>query len=157
VEAAAGTITAARVVMTQLEVPVATAVAALRLGRAAGATLLDPAPPAPLPDEAYSLVDVIKPNAREAKSLTGVDVRDRESARRAADVLLGRGARVVAVEAGDEGDLIVARGEEHFLPRLPAKIDPTGPGTRSPRRWWSRWPKGGRCPKPAGSHPLLPR
>ncbi|HEU5097434.1 MAG TPA: PfkB family carbohydrate kinase [Roseiflexaceae bacterium] len=48
-----------------------------------------------------ALVDVIKPNAREARMLTGVDVRDHDSARAAGRQLLDRGVGAVAIQAGD--------------------------------------------------------
>jgi ribokinase len=95
----------------QLEVPTDAVLIAARLGREAGArVVLDPTPPAPLLDELFGLVDVIKPDAREAEVLTGLRVQDRASARRAADQLLDRGVRAVAVQAGSEGNLVVWRG-----------------------------------------------
>jgi len=61
---AAATIQAAHVLLTQLETPLESVVAAVRLGHAAGARIiLDPAPPAALPDGLLQLVAVIKPNA----------------------------------------------------------------------------------------------
>jgi ribokinase len=72
---------------------------------------------------------VIKPNAGEARTLTGVNVTDRASAREAAQKLLARGARVAAVTAGREGNLIVSADGEWWFPRLPVKsIDATGAG-----------------------------
>jgi ribokinase len=130
VDAAAGMIQAARVVLCQLEIPLETVLTACRLARAAGArVVLDPAPARPVPDELLRLLDVIRPNASEAETLTGVKVRDRKSARRAADVLLGRGVGAVAVQAGDEGDLLVWGEGECWLPRFPVKsVDATGAG-----------------------------
>jgi ribokinase len=130
VDAAADVIRAARVVLCQLEVPLEAVLAAARLGRAAGAkVVLDPAPARPLPDELLSLLDVIRPNATEAETLTGVKVSDRGSARRAAEQLLGRGVRAVAVQAGGDGNLLVWPGGECWMPKLPVKsIDATGAG-----------------------------
>jgi ribokinase len=130
VDAAAGMIQAARVVLCQLEIPLETVLTACRLARAAGArVILDPAPARPLPDELFPLLDVIRPNAGEAETLTGVKVRDRDSARRAAESLLGRGAGAAAVQAGGEGDLLAWPGGECWLPRFPVKsVDATGAG-----------------------------
>src|SRR5208282_2407717 len=62
----------AAVVLTQLEIPVAAAEAALARGRANGAiTILNPAPVRPLPASVLELVDVLTPNQTEAKVLTG--------------------------------------------------------------------------------------
>jgi ribokinase len=103
---------------------------AVRLGHEAGCqVVLDPAPPVPLPDELLGMVDVIKPNEDEAEVLTGIQARHRASARTAAQKLLGRGVGAVAVQAGDEGNLLVWHGGECFLPNLPVNsIDETGAG-----------------------------
>lgn len=128
--AAKRTIALAKVLLAQLEVPVPAVHLALRLAKAGGArTVLDPAPAVPLPENLLNLVDVIRPNASEAETLTGVQVKDRISAERAARVLLGRGVRAVVVQAGHGGDLLVTADEARFLPRLQVEsVDATGAG-----------------------------
>jgi ribokinase len=130
VRAAADTLRRARVVLTQLEVRLDAVTIAVQLAREAGVrVVLDPAPPQPLADELLRQVDLLKPDAREAEALTQIPVRDRASARAAANRLLERGVGAVAVQAGEEGDLIVWRGGERFLPRFPVKsVDATGAG-----------------------------
>jgi ribokinase len=130
VDAAKETIASANVLVAQFEVPVPAVVHALRLARAAGVrTILDPAPAVPLSEDVLQLVDFIRPNAAEAEVLTGIAVHDRRSAARAARILLNRGVRAAVVQAGAEGDLLVTRDEEQFLPRIPVdRIDPTGAG-----------------------------
>ncbi len=134
VRAAAPAISAAQAVLVQLEVPLECVATAARIAHGSGArVVLDPSPPRPLPEDVLRLVDVIKPNAREAEVLTGVHVQDRDSARTAAEWLLQRGVGVVAVQAGDEGDLLVwqedGRQQECWLPRLPVDtVDATGAG-----------------------------
>ncbi len=130
VDAAAGMIQSARVVLCQLEIPLETVLTACRLARAAGArVVLDPAPARPLPDELLRLLDVIRPNSHEAETLTGIKVRDRDSARRAAEQLLGRGSNAVAVQAGEEGNLLLWAGGECWMPKIPVhSIDATGAG-----------------------------
>jgi ribokinase len=92
VQQAAAPIQAARLLLIQLEMPLASVVAAVQLGHAAGArVILDSAPPAALPDDLLQVVAMVKPNASEAEALTGVRVQDRAAARRAAQQLLGRG------------------------------------------------------------------
>ena len=132
VEAAKDAIASANVLLAQLEVPVPAVHQALRLAKGAGlTTVLDPAPAVPLPDDLLRLVDVIRPNASEAETLTGVAVRDRASAKQAAGVLLERGVPAAVVQAGDEGDLLVARDEEILLPRHHVdSVDATGAGRR---------------------------
>ena len=104
--------------------------AAIRLGRDSGArVVLDPAPPAPLPDDLLRLVDVIRTNADEATSLTGVQVHDQVSARHAAAKLLQRGVGAVAIGVGPQGNLIVGPEGERWNPGIPVKsVDATGAG-----------------------------
>jgi ribokinase len=120
----------ARVVLAQCEVPLPCVETALAWGRRVGAhTVLDPAPARPLPDALLRLANVIKPNANEAEALTGIVVKDRRSARRAAEELMSRGAGAVIVEAGDEGTLVRTSDEERCFARLPVLVmDTTGGG-----------------------------
>jgi ribokinase len=130
VEAARALFEGTRVFLTQLEIPLDCTYAAMRLAQAVGArVVLDPAPAVPLSDDLLGLVDVIRPNADEASLLTGVQVRDADSARVAARQLMGRGAGAVVVQARDEGNLLVWPGGERLLPRLPVlSVDATGAG-----------------------------
>jgi ribokinase len=130
VYAAKESIASAKVLLAQLEVPVPVVGLALRLARAAGVrTVLDPAPAVPLSDEVLRLVDVIRPNASEAETLTGIPVRDRDSAKRAAGALLSHGVGAVVVQAGEAGDLLVTPSQELLLRRLPVEpVDATGAG-----------------------------
>lgn len=130
VQRASAAITSTRVLLTQLEIPLETALAAIRLARESGATIIfDPAPAASLPGEIFPLLDVIKPDAKEAETLTGIHVVDRDTGRMAAHTLMQRGAQAVVVQAGSQGDLAVWNGGERWLPRIPVKeVDATGAG-----------------------------
>lgn len=130
IQAAKTAIQSAQVLLTQLEVSPDAALLAVQLAHQAGIqVVLDPSPPDSLPEEILPLVSVIKPNAREAQALTGVPVRDRDSARRAAKRLLERGVGAVAVQAGQEGNLIVTAEQEYFFPEIPVEsVDATGAG-----------------------------
>ena len=104
VEACAGAIETAAVFLTQLEQPLPAARRALEIARAAGtATILNPAPAAPLPADLLALCDHLTPNEPEAEALTGLSVESEADARRAAHRLpaLGRGPVVDTVGAGD--------------------------------------------------------
>ena len=134
VQRAAKLIRNARVLVLQFEVPMAANLAAARLARDAGVTIvLDPAPGARAPRELLRLVTVVRPNESEAEALTGVKVSNRKSARTAAKRLLGHGAQAAIIAAG-RGNLLVWRGEnerseELWLPKLRVKsIDATGAG-----------------------------
>ena len=117
VEAAADAITGSRVFVTQLEQPMAAAKRGLEIARAAGViTVFNPAPAAPIDDAIYPLCDYVIPNENEATALTGITVVTADDARRAADVLLKKGARVALVTLGDKGALFHARERSVFLP-----------------------------------------
>jgi ribokinase len=123
-------IQSAKVLLAQLEVPLPTVTLGFRLARAAGVrTVLDPAPAVPLSEDLLELIDVIRPNASEAETLTGISVRDRSSAAAAARKLLDRGVGAVIVQAGNSGNLLLTQDEEQFLPRHSVEsIDATGAG-----------------------------
>jgi ribokinase len=127
---AADVLRSARVVLCQLGVPLEAVAEAVRIGRAAGArVVLDPGPPAPLPDELIACLDLIRPNTSEAQVMTGIRVCDRDSARAAARDFLRRGARAAAVQAGEHGDVLLWEGGEVWLPRFQVeRVDATGAG-----------------------------
>lgn len=133
IRAASGVIRSAKVLMLQLEVPLAATVEAARLAHRAGVkVVLDPAPAIPLPDQLLRLLTLIKPNAGEAQTLTQLPVKNRATARRAAKKLLGCGAQAVAITASTEGNLVVSADGEWWNPRLPVKsVDATGAGDAS--------------------------
>ena len=130
VRAAAPLLRSARVVLTQLGVPPEAFEQTVRIARAGGArVVVDPAPGLPLPDELLAQVDLVRPNALEARALTGVHVTDRASATDAARQLLRRGAKAAAVQAGMEGDVLLYGGSEVWLPRIEVpRVDVTGAG-----------------------------
>jgi ribokinase len=130
IRSAASVIRDARVLLMQFEVPMPTVLAAARIAHAAGVRIvLDPAPPAKAPASLLRLVDLIRPNANEAEALTGIKVTNAQSARRAAQKLVARGVKAVALQAGNKGDLIVWGDGEELLPRLEIKtLDATGAG-----------------------------
>jgi ribokinase len=130
VSAAAAAIEAADVVVCQLEVPPAAAIAAFRIARGAGVTtVFNPAPAAAVPDELWRLTDVAVPNETEAELLTGIRVADEADAEAAARAILARGARAVILTLGQRGSLVVtATGVDRIAPVSVAAIDSTGAG-----------------------------
>jgi ribokinase len=118
------------IIVTQLEIPFETVLEVVRIGYEIGAKIvLDPAPPIKLSDEFLQRITLIKPNSREAEGLTGIKVTDQHSARKAANKLLVSDVKAVAVQAGDEGNLLKWQEGEVWLPKIPIKsIDATGAG-----------------------------
>jgi ribokinase len=121
----------AQVLLVQLEVPMAVVAAAVRYAQAAGLrVVLDPAPAPsqPLSDDLLAAIEVIRPDQGEATALTGVAVHDRQSARRAADVLIAAGAGAAIIGAPG-GDLLVTGHQEWWYPHYPVtSVDTTGSG-----------------------------
>lgn len=94
----------ARVLLLQLEVPLAATLAAARAARQQGVlVVLDPAPARELPAELYQAVDVLTPNEVEAGQLAGFAVKNREDAARAAQTLLERGVATAIIKMGAQG------------------------------------------------------
>jgi ribokinase len=72
-QAARAPLSSCRVVMASCEVPLAATMEAFRIAREAGAaTVLNPAPAHPLPDELLGLVDVLTPNEGEVPILAAL-------------------------------------------------------------------------------------
>lgn len=120
----------ADVLLMQFETPVDCVIEAAKIAQENGVkVVLDPAPPTRFPKELFRLIYAIRPNSDEAEQLTGIPVKDKSSARRAADLLRRKGVAVVALQAGKAGDLVVSEEEEIFQPRLKVKtVDATGAG-----------------------------
>jgi ribokinase len=119
----------AKVVLLALEVPLETVAAAARIARAAGAyVILNPSPARLLHEELLRDLHVIRPNADEAEFLTGIEVKSRADARRAAENLLRRGAGSALIGAPG-GDLLLTPEEETWLPHHHVEVvDKTGAG-----------------------------
>jgi ribokinase len=131
VDAAAGAIRGARVFVTQLEQPAATARHALAMAKAAGvATVFNPAPAAPVEDAVYPLCDFVVPNETEAAALTGQRLESLDDARRAGDALLAKGAGTALITLGEKGALFHARGRSDLVPAVKAGpvVETTGAG-----------------------------
>jgi ribokinase len=131
VEAARDVITSSAVFMVQLETPVAVALSGLRMAREAGvATIFNPAPATKLDDAIYRYCDYCTPNETEASMLTGVEVKDLASARKAADVLLAKGVGTALITLGAQGSLLHGQGKSLHIPIFSAGkvVDTTGAG-----------------------------
>jgi ribokinase len=121
----------AKIFMTQLEQPIPAALHALQIARAAGVTtILNTAPAAPLDDAIYMLCDYVTPNESEATLLTGIEVVDIATARKAADVLLGKGVGTVLITLGGNGSLLHTHEKSLHIPVYAAGnvVDTTGAG-----------------------------
>ena len=119
-----------KILLVQLEIPLETVIAALKKARAVGMlTILNPAPGASLTPEVLELVDIITPNKREASILSGYEVHDLESAKRAADKIIKSGVKTVVLTLGALGALLKRDGGEKYFPAFRVKVvDTTAAG-----------------------------
>ncbi len=131
VEANREVISTSAVFMTQLEQPIPAARKALEIARAAGVrTILNTAPAAPLDDSIYALCDYVTPNESEATLLTGIEVKDVASARKAGDWFLAKGVGTALITMGGQGALLHNSSNSVAIPIYVAGkvIDTTGAG-----------------------------
>jgi len=124
------TLTPEAVVLTQLEIPVEAAGAAVARGRERQAlTILNPAPARILPDSVLQLVDVLTPNQSEAKVLIGESPEAAMEPERVAQELLRRGVKQVVTTLGERGALIATANSCLHIPAIKVFArDTTGAG-----------------------------
>jgi ribokinase len=124
------TLTSEAVVLTQLEIPVVAAGAALARGREKGAlTILNPAPVRILPQSVLQLVDVLTPNQAEAKVLTGRSPDQAIELETVARELISSGVKQVVMTLGEKGALIVTATSSLHIPAIRVlAADTTGAG-----------------------------
>lgn len=131
VETNADLIRSAAVFVTQLEQPIDAATRALQIASTAGvATVLNPAPAAPLDDSIYPLCTFVTPNETETEELTGLPVSTLDEARRAGDVLVSRGAGSAVITLGENGALFHSGDRSVHVPAFDAGavVETTGAG-----------------------------
>jgi ribokinase len=118
------------VVLTQLEIPVEAAEAALARGRERGAvTILNPAPVRPLPPSLLRMIDVLTPNETEARVLAGRSPDTVIEPVQVAHELIQRGVKQVVITLGEKGALIVTESSSTHVPAMRmAAVDTTGAG-----------------------------
>jgi ribokinase len=127
VDAAAELIRAARLMLAQLETPLAATRRAFEIARAAGVmTALNAAPaPEALDPQLLALTDVLFVNRIEARALAGVDQPER-----AAAALLPKVRCAVVLTLGSEGAVLLRPGEPPLVraARPADVVDTTGAG-----------------------------
>jgi ribokinase len=127
-------IASADVLLAQLEIPVAAVIAAARARGTGALFVLNAAPSAPLPDELWSLVDILVVNEHEAFDLCepppgAADGPVPRELDQAVEALLRR-VPVVIVTLGGEGSVIARRGAASVRVHAPTvtAVDTTAAG-----------------------------
>jgi ribokinase len=118
------------VLLLQLEIPLETVAAAVRVAAARQArVMLNPAPAQALPDALLHGVSLITPNEHEAERLTGVALDDDERAlARAAGILHERGVSGAIITLGPRGAFISDGAGEHVRAFAVDAVDTTAAG-----------------------------
>ncbi len=130
IESARERIAAADIVLMQLETPLETIEAATRMAHDREIrVILNPAPACPLGDALLRHVSILTPNETEAEFLTGIAVKGEESARAAAEALIGRGVQSVILTLGAAGAYVYTSTFQGRVESFPvASVDTTGAG-----------------------------
>ena len=107
----------AKIALLELGIPIATILTAAREAKAHDCLLiLDPAPvTSELPEELYSLVDIITPNEIEASQLVGFTVDGVTTARQAASFLHQLGVKHVIITLGSKGSIYSNEAESVWV------------------------------------------
>ncbi|MDD5198487.1 MAG: ribokinase [Terrimicrobiaceae bacterium] len=127
--------------LVQLEIHLPVVERAMQIAHEAGIPiLLDPAPAQQIPDRFLALADFVTPNAQEAKTLTKVEPIDLATARQAAAILHGRGARQVVIKRGPAGCLVSTGVREEVVEGIAVlPVDTVGAGDCFAGALIARW------------------
>ena len=118
------------VVLVQLEIPLTVVQRVAEVCQACEMGLvLDPAPAQPIPSAIWRGVSVVKPNELEAEVLTGISVKDRSSAERAARWFFDQGVAIAIITQGERGAFLFGPDGVAEYPAFPAMpVDTTAAG-----------------------------
>jgi ribokinase len=117
VEAAEQLISACRVVLLQLEVPLEVVQLVAELGARSGTeVILNPAPAQQLDETILRNVSILTPNETEAASLSGIEPRDTETAAMSARGLREMGVDTVVITMGAKGAFFMNEEQAELIP-----------------------------------------
>lgn len=131
----APSISCADVLLVQLENNLSAIEKIIDIGRENGAlVILNPAPWQEINNALLKKVDLVTPNAKQAKHITGIEVTDYNSAAEAADKIHAQGCKSVIITMGSKAassmGILLSQGKDKMLiPLFPAQPkDTTGAG-----------------------------
>jgi len=119
------------VLLTQLEANIDATEKAVEIAYQQGVkTILNPAPAQQISDELIKKIDILTPNETEASLLCdGVEINTVEDAKKAATILMAKGAKNVIVTLGNKGSMVVTQSAERYIKSLKVDVvDTTGGG-----------------------------
>ncbi|MGM0423976.1 MAG: ribokinase [Thermodesulfobacteriota bacterium] len=104
------------ILLVQLEIPLPTVAAGLKLAKSRGlTTILDPAPYQPLPAEILANVDILTPNQSEAAALAGTNPDDLQGTEDILQGLLSKDQTLI-LTLGREGALVIGKSNREHVP-----------------------------------------
>ncbi|GHV59673.1 ribokinase [Bacteroidia bacterium] len=120
----------AGILLMELEIPMETAEYVAKIASEKGVkVILNPSPVQVISQELLQQVQIIIPNKTEAELLTGINVYDWDSARKAADRIHEKGVETVIITLGSKGVLVREDGRFHEIAAEKVKaIDTTAAG-----------------------------
>lgn len=118
------------IIIAQFETPFQATIDAFKIARENGKiTILNPAPAKTIPDELYSLTDIIAPNETEVYELSGIKVESLEDAEKAASAFLERGVKYVIITLGEKGAALIGKDRCQIVPAYKVNaVDTTAAG-----------------------------
>ncbi len=118
------------ILLTQLETNVDAVKSLISLAKQNGVyVILNPAPVQQISDDVYKQIDIITPNEVEASILTGIEIKDENDAKRAAEVFFEKGVTNVIITLGKKGALIATKNSFELIKNYDvAVLDTTGAG-----------------------------
>jgi len=103
--------------LLQLETPILTVLASIKLASQLGKkVILNPAPAHTLPDDIFPYIEIITPNETEAQFLTGIEVKDKNTAKQSAQILRNKGTKTVIITLGAKGAFVLSDTFEGIVP-----------------------------------------
>jgi ribokinase len=121
----------ANIVLLQLETSIEAVVTSVKLAQKYNVpVILNPAPYREFPTEILKYISYITPNETEAFELSGIEVKDPQTALKAAKKIYHMGVQSVIITMGRQGAfLYTGEGEGEFIPSYKVEaIDTTGAG-----------------------------
>ncbi|MDR0583085.1 MAG: ribokinase [Treponema sp.] len=118
------------ILLLQMEVNFDALFAVIKMAHDAGVTVvLNPAPANKIPANIMTMIDIVTPNETEAKILTGIEVKTKEDAKKAAEAFFRQGVRQVVITMGSLGAYANDGQKDELVPCLPVDVlDTTGAG-----------------------------
>src|SRR3712207_2278737 len=118
------------IVISQFEVPMRIILKGFKIAKENNRiTILNPAPAKEINRELLKYTDIIIPNETEAFELTGIEVTDLDSAKKAAYVLMKEGIKCVIITLGSKGAAVITKEHSDIIPAFKVNaIDTTAAG-----------------------------